>query len=89
LREDSRLIFGIIIVTTCVACLTYKLAADELAFREAHGKEISRSARVRIVSVSAAIAVAVLGASDLAFLVVYWGYMVAVYIIAGVARGVY
>jgi len=33
-REDSRLIVGIVIVATCVACLTCKLAADELNFRK-------------------------------------------------------
>lgn len=77
-REDSRLAAGTTIVVTCVTCLTCKLAADSLASRKAEGRETSRSTQVMIVSVSAAIAVAVLGASDLAFLVVYCGYMVTI-----------
>jgi hypothetical protein len=86
LREDSRPTVGIIVVATCVACLTCKLAADELASREADGRETSRSTRVRIISVSAAIAVAILGASDLVFLAIYSGYMVTAFILAGVTH---
>lgn len=83
-REDSRLPVGIITVAACIGWLTCKLAADKLALREVEGRVANRWAWVRIVSVSAAIAVAVIGASDGAFLVVYRGYMLGVFILAGV-----
>jgi hypothetical protein len=83
-REDSRFTAGMVTVATCVACLTRKLAKDDLAFHKAEGRETNRMTRGKIVSVSAAIAVAVIGTADLAFLAVYWSYMLTVYIVAGV-----
>jgi hypothetical protein len=77
-HEDSRPTVGSVIVATCIAYLTYKLATDRLAVREAEGERTSRSQWARIVAKSAANAVAVLGVSDIVFLVVYWGYMLYV-----------
>jgi hypothetical protein len=83
-REDSRLPAGIITVAACLGCLTCKLAAVKLASRKAEGRPTYGWTWVRLISVAAAISVAVIGASDIAFLVIYWSYMVAVYVLAGV-----
>ena len=83
IREDSRPLVGIVLVTGCASCLAYKLAAERLASRRAAGVETSLSRRVGIVAASSAIAVAVLGAADLAFLAAYWGYMLATFILGG------
>jgi hypothetical protein len=83
-REDSRRTVGVVLILGCVACLTYKLTTDRLVIRKAEGVGTSHPQRVIIVSVSAATAVAVLGASDVAFLVVYWGYMLTIRILAAV-----
>jgi hypothetical protein len=68
---------------SCIASLTCKLAADQLLSRRAERVETGWLQRVGIVSASAVIAVAVLGASDVAFVVTYWGYMVAAYVANG------
>jgi hypothetical protein len=83
-REDSRLVVGTITVVTCVACLTRKLADDMLGSRQADGRAANRWTRARIIAVSAVIAIAVIGAADIVFFVVYWAYMLAVCVMRGV-----
>ncbi len=73
LRDDAEgsLPAGIVIVVACVVVLARKLTVDAIARGEADGSKPGRWRQARIVLVSSMVAVAIIGAADLAFLIVY------------------
>src|SRR4051812_44883267 len=69
----TRSIFPVF--AACIVCLAHKWNSDVLAERAAEGLTTSRWRRVRIAATSAAIAVAIIGSANLAFLLGYYGFL--------------
>lgn len=69
---EGSVLAGAIIVVACVMILASKLTVDAIARNEVDGKRLGRWRRVRIVLVSSAVALAIIGTTDLAFAAVYF-----------------
>jgi hypothetical protein len=74
-REHGGLGAGTVIVFACVIALASKRYAHLMSSREARGLATSRARKALLVMNAVAVAVMVIGLSDLAFLAGYFGYM--------------
>jgi hypothetical protein len=74
-RAESAPGAAIAIIGTCVSYLAYKRYSDAMSLRLARGLTTSRSQKAGLLLASATIASAVIGLSDIAFLIGYYGYL--------------
>ncbi|MHC5539025.1 hypothetical protein ACYOEI_12475 [Singulisphaera rosea] len=74
-RPDSAPGAAVAIVGACIAYLAFKTYAERISLRQAQGLSTSRWLKICLGFSSSATAILILGLSDLAFLIGYFGFL--------------
>ncbi len=74
-RVDGAPGATVAIIGSCIFCLAHKRYSEAVALRRAKDLTMSRSQKAVQVLTAVTIAAAVIGVSDIAFLVGYYGYL--------------
>jgi hypothetical protein len=66
---------AIVLVVVCISCLAYMRYSESISLSQERGSTTNPSHKIRIFLASVTIATIVIGLSDLAFLIGYYGYL--------------